>query len=152
MKVRFPQLQKAAAARATGGEATPELGSQLPLSPELSRTRHFKSQAQNYSTLLLEEATARLLVGARGALFSLNARDIGDGGHKEVSPWNLDHPEDLQFHPAPPNLSSLPAFHSPLQIALPSQPGSPLQSSGLPETYLYPTSSVPWGPVTWSHR
>ncbi|XP_043781008.1 semaphorin-4G [Cervus elaphus] len=51
---------------------------------ELSGTRHFKGQAQNYSTLLLEEASARLLVGARGALFSLNAHDIGDGTHKEI--------------------------------------------------------------------
>lgn len=51
---------------------------------ELSGTRHFKGPAQNYSTLLLEEASARLLVGARGALFSLNAHDIGDGAHKEI--------------------------------------------------------------------
>nr|XP_045363348.1 semaphorin-4G isoform X2 [Camelus bactrianus] len=51
---------------------------------ELSGTRHFKGQAQNYSTLLLEEASARLLVGARGALFSLNAHNIGDGTHKEI--------------------------------------------------------------------
>uniref|UniRef100_G1RXM9 Semaphorin-4G n=1 Tax=Nomascus leucogenys TaxID=61853 RepID=G1RXM9_NOMLE len=53
---------------------------------ELSGTRHFKGQAQNYSTLLLEEASARLLVGARGALFSLSANDIGDGAHKEHCP------------------------------------------------------------------
>nr|XP_007962057.2 semaphorin-4G isoform X3 [Chlorocebus sabaeus] len=51
---------------------------------ELSGTRHFEGQAQNYSTLLLEEASARLLVGARGALFSLSANDIGDGAHKEI--------------------------------------------------------------------
>ena len=56
-----------------GRQSVPGLGSQIPLSPELSGTRHFKGQAQNYSTLLLEEASARLLVGARGALFSLNA-------------------------------------------------------------------------------
>lgn len=51
---------------------------------ELSGTRRFKGPAQNYSTLLLEEASARLLVGARGALFSLSAHDIGDGAHKEI--------------------------------------------------------------------
>ncbi|XP_023571247.1 semaphorin-4G isoform X1 [Octodon degus] len=51
---------------------------------ELSGTRYFQAQAQNYSTLLLEEASARLLVGARGALFSLSAQDIGDGAHKEI--------------------------------------------------------------------
>ncbi|KAM9052601.1 semaphorin-4G isoform 6-T6 [Megaptera novaeangliae] len=51
---------------------------------ELSGTQHFKGRAQNYSTLLLEEASARLLVGARGALFSLNAHNIGDGTHKEI--------------------------------------------------------------------
>lgn len=90
-----------AGARAGGGEAAPEQGLQLPLSPELSGTRHFKGQAQNYSTLLLDEASARLLVGARGALFSLNAHNIGDGSHKEVSPWNLDYPEGLHLHSAP---------------------------------------------------
>lgn len=80
-----------------GGEAAQEPGSRLLLSPELSGTRHFKGPAQNYSTLLLEEASARLLVGARGALFSLNAHDIGDGAHKEVSPWKLDHPKGLHL-------------------------------------------------------
>lgn len=61
-------------------------GSLPLLFPELSQIRHFKGHAQNYSTLLLEEASERLLVGARGALFSLSARDIGDRTHKEVSP------------------------------------------------------------------
>lgn len=94
MKVRpTPSTAKAAG----DGEAAQEPGSQLLLSPELSGTRHFKGPAQNYSTLLLEEASARLLVGARGALFSLNAHDIGDGAHKEVSPWSLDHPRGLQL-------------------------------------------------------
>ncbi|XP_006831532.1 PREDICTED: semaphorin-4G [Chrysochloris asiatica] len=51
---------------------------------ELSGTRHFKGRVQNYSTLLLEEDSGKLLVGARGALFSLNAEDIGDGTHKEI--------------------------------------------------------------------
>lgn len=51
---------------------------------ELSQIRHFKGQTQNYSTLLLEEASERLLVGARGALFSLSARDIRDRTHKEI--------------------------------------------------------------------
>ncbi|XP_068404488.1 semaphorin-4G isoform X3 [Eschrichtius robustus] len=55
---------------------------------ELSGTQHFKGRAQNYSTLLLEEASARLLVGARGALFSLNAHNIGDGTHKETECFN----------------------------------------------------------------
>lgn len=90
MKVRLPPPSKGS--RTGGGEAATDLGSQLLLSPELSGTQHFKGPAQNYSTLLLEEASARLLVGARGALFSLNARDIGDGAHKEVSPWDLDVP------------------------------------------------------------
>ncbi|XP_020822464.1 semaphorin-4G isoform X3 [Phascolarctos cinereus] len=51
---------------------------------ELSEARHFGGHAHNYSTLLLEEASGRLLVGARGALFSLNAQDIGDGAHREI--------------------------------------------------------------------
>ncbi|KFO32294.1 Semaphorin-4G [Fukomys damarensis] len=62
-------------------DATPRMT--IPFE-ELSGVRHFQAQAQNYSTLLLEEASARLLVGARGALFSLSARDIGDGAHKEI--------------------------------------------------------------------
>lgn len=138
------------------GEAAPDLGSQFPLSPELSGTRHFKGPAQNYSTLLLEEASARLLVGARGALFSLNAHDIGDGAHKEVSPWNLDHPGGLQLHPAPQDrsfLETLPAFHSPLvRQCCPSQPGSPLHPLFLLNLTPTPISPVPWGPITWSHR
>ncbi|XP_047615876.1 semaphorin-4G isoform X2 [Phacochoerus africanus] len=62
-------------------DATPRM---TILYEELTGTRHFKGRAQNYSTLLLEEASARLLVGARGALFSLNAYNIGDGTHKEI--------------------------------------------------------------------
>lgn len=85
MKVR-PSTFKGHSSQGWEQEAAPKLGSLLLLSPELSGTRHFKGQAQNYSTLLLEEASARLLVGARGALFSLSAHDIGDGAHKEVSP------------------------------------------------------------------
>lgn len=88
MKVRpTPHLKRQQGlGQGLGRGASQELGSQLLLFPELSGTRHFKGPAQNYSTLLLEEASARLLVGARGALFSLNAHDIGDGAHKEVSP------------------------------------------------------------------
>lgn len=157
MKVRCPhQPQKAAGARAGGWEAAPELGSQLSLSPELSGTRHFKGPAQNYSTLLLEEASARLLVGARGALFSLNAHDIGDGAHKEVSPWHLDHSEVLQLHPAPWDLNfleMLPAFQSPLvRQCCPSQPRSPLLSKLLLKLTPNPISPLPWSPITWSHR
>lgn len=101
--------------------------------PELTGTRHFKGRAQNYSTLLLEEASARLLVGARGALFSLNAYNIGDGTHKEVSPWNQDHPEGVQIHPPPWDLrflETLTVFHSPLvRQHCPSWPRSPFQCS-----------------------
>lgn len=106
MKVR-PSTSKGSRNQGWGWEGTPELDSLYLLSPELSGTRHFEGQAQNYSTLLLEEASARLLVGARGALFSLSANDIGDGAHKEVRPWNLDHPEGLHPHPAPWDLNFL---------------------------------------------
>ncbi|EHB18508.1 Semaphorin-4G [Heterocephalus glaber] len=64
---------------------------------ELSGIRHFRAQAQNYSTLLLEEASARLLVGARGALFSLSARDIGDGAHKEIQ-WEASSEMQRKCH------------------------------------------------------
>ncbi|XP_038613677.1 semaphorin-4G [Tachyglossus aculeatus] len=51
---------------------------------ELTGTRLFGGGTLNYSTLLLEEAAGLLLVGARGALFSLNSSDIADGAHREI--------------------------------------------------------------------
>ncbi|XP_054606100.2 semaphorin-4G isoform X2 [Nothobranchius furzeri] len=42
----------------------------------LQGCRHFQSSAVNYSTLLLEADSERLYVGARGAVFALNASDI----------------------------------------------------------------------------
>uniref|UniRef100_I3KQ36 Semaphorin 4G n=1 Tax=Oreochromis niloticus TaxID=8128 RepID=I3KQ36_ORENI len=41
-----------------------------------SGCRHFQSSAVNYSTMLLEADSERLYVGARGAVFALNASDI----------------------------------------------------------------------------
>uniref|UniRef100_G3SX85 Sema domain-containing protein n=1 Tax=Loxodonta africana TaxID=9785 RepID=G3SX85_LOXAF len=77
-----------------------ELGSahSFPLSSRASLgTRRFKGRAPDYSILLLEEASGRLLVGARGALFSLNALDIGDGTHKEI-PWEASPEMQSKCH------------------------------------------------------
>lgn len=64
---------------------------------EISGIASFKGPAQNYSTFLLEEDSARLLVGARGALFSLNAQDIADGEHKEIL-WEVSAEKKSQCH------------------------------------------------------
>uniref|UniRef100_A0A674B873 Semaphorin 4G n=1 Tax=Salmo trutta TaxID=8032 RepID=A0A674B873_SALTR len=48
------------------------------LPPGLLGCRRFQSSVVNYSTLLLEEDRGLLYVGARGAVFSLNATDISD--------------------------------------------------------------------------
>ncbi|XP_055976366.1 semaphorin-4G [Sorex fumeus] len=64
---------------------------------EISGIPSFKGPARNYSTLLLEEGPARLLVGARGALFSLNAQNIGDGAHKEIL-WEVSAEKQSQCH------------------------------------------------------
>ncbi|XP_039995562.1 semaphorin-4G isoform X1 [Xiphias gladius] len=46
------------------------------LSSGLQGCRRFQSSAVNYSTILLEADSERLYVGARGAVFALNASDI----------------------------------------------------------------------------
>uniref|UniRef100_A0A3B4U5I0 Semaphorin 4G n=1 Tax=Seriola dumerili TaxID=41447 RepID=A0A3B4U5I0_SERDU len=46
------------------------------LSSGLQGCRRFQSSAVNYSTMLLEAESERLYVGARGAVFALNASDI----------------------------------------------------------------------------
>lgn len=49
----------------------------LPCSSSgLQGCRRFQSSAVNYSTMLLEADSQRLYVGARGAVFALNASDI----------------------------------------------------------------------------
>ncbi|MGH0134476.1 UNVERIFIED_CONTAM: hypothetical protein FKN15_055030 [Acipenser sinensis] len=44
--------------------------------------QRFSSSALNYSTLLLEDKTGILYVGARGALFALNTSNIADGSSR----------------------------------------------------------------------
>ncbi|NWH76722.1 SEM4G protein, partial [Piaya cayana] len=51
---------------------------------ELSGVRHFSARTFNYSTLLLEDDRGILYVGARGAIFALNARDVADGSHRTI--------------------------------------------------------------------
>lgn len=59
-----------------------------PLPPELSHVQRFGAGAHNYTTLLLEDERGILYVGARGAIFALNASAISDGSHRTVRiPW-----------------------------------------------------------------
>lgn len=51
------------------------------LSKDLKGCRHFRGSALNYSTLLLEEEAGVLYVGARGALYSLQAFNISGPSH-----------------------------------------------------------------------
>ncbi|XP_062852139.1 semaphorin-4G [Trichomycterus rosablanca] len=48
---------------------------------ELSGSRPFSGSALNYSTLLLEDEAGLLYVGARGALYALQASNISSSGH-----------------------------------------------------------------------
>lgn len=60
-----------------------------PVSPfslaELSGVRRFSGHSLNYTTLLLEDERGILYVGARGAIFALNASNVADGSHRTVS-------------------------------------------------------------------
>ncbi|KAM8806112.1 semaphorin-4G [Eudromia elegans] len=51
---------------------------------ELSGVRRFSTRSLNYTALLLEEERGVLYVGARGALFALNASDVADGSHRTI--------------------------------------------------------------------
>ncbi|MGH0170572.1 UNVERIFIED_CONTAM: hypothetical protein FKN15_063760 [Acipenser sinensis] len=50
--------------------------------------QRFSSSALNYSTLLLEDETGILYVGARGALFALNTSNIADGSSRTTECFN----------------------------------------------------------------
>lgn len=56
-----------------------------PPSSGLQGCRRFQSSAVNYSTMLLEADRERLYVGARGAVFALNASDISASSARTVS-------------------------------------------------------------------
>lgn len=47
--------------------------------------RRFSGHSLNYTTLLLEDERGTLYVGARGAIFALNASNVADGSHRMVS-------------------------------------------------------------------
>ncbi|XP_019341577.1 semaphorin-4G [Alligator mississippiensis] len=51
---------------------------------ELSHVQRFGAGAHNYTTLLLEDERGILYVGARGAIFALNASAISDGSHRTI--------------------------------------------------------------------
>lgn len=63
----------------SGHQSPPSLTPSLPLSSPssgLQGCRRFRSSAVDYRTVLLEAESERLYVGARGAVFALNASDI----------------------------------------------------------------------------
>ncbi|XP_012294781.2 semaphorin-4G isoform X3 [Aotus nancymaae] len=115
----WPLLLSFLAATAVPGPSLRRPSRELDATPrmtipyeELSGIRHFKGKAQNYSTLLLEEASARLLVGARGALYSLSANDIGDGAHKEIH-WEASPEMRSKCHQKGKNNQDAEAFTLP---------------------------------------
>ncbi|KAM9325561.1 semaphorin-4G [Gastrophryne carolinensis] len=55
---------------------------------ELSDLKQFSDKVQNYTTLLLEDENGILYVGARGAIFSLNASDISQRSHRTIH-WEV---------------------------------------------------------------
>lgn len=55
------------------------------LSAGLLGSSRFAGSSQNYSTLLLEEASGLLYVGGRGALYALNTSNISTPGNLTVS-------------------------------------------------------------------
>ncbi|XP_029554652.1 semaphorin-4G [Salmo trutta] len=57
--------------------------------------RRFQSSVVNYSTLLLEEDRGLLYVGARGAVFSLNATDISDSTARTIE-WEASTEQKQQ--------------------------------------------------------
>uniref|UniRef100_A0A8C5WLG3 Semaphorin 4G n=1 Tax=Leptobrachium leishanense TaxID=445787 RepID=A0A8C5WLG3_9ANUR len=72
-------------------DATPRL---TVTNNELSDGRFFGANVKNYSTLLLEDEKGILYVGARGAIFSLNASDISHRLRKTIH-WEVN-PEKNQ--------------------------------------------------------
>lgn len=60
------------------------INSSSPLSG-LQGCKRFQSSAVNYTTMLLEAESERVYVGARGAVFALNASDISASSALTVS-------------------------------------------------------------------
>uniref|UniRef100_A0A8C6ZH46 Semaphorin 4G n=1 Tax=Nothoprocta perdicaria TaxID=30464 RepID=A0A8C6ZH46_NOTPE len=91
MRRRWAPLLAALLAAAAVGRPSRRAATDLDVTPrttvtfeELSGARRFSTRSLNYSTLLLEEERGVLYVGARGAVFALNARDVADGSHRTI--------------------------------------------------------------------
>ncbi|XP_036845857.1 semaphorin-4G [Oncorhynchus mykiss] len=74
----------------------------LDVTPRITMTtsgllgcRRFQSSVVNYSTLLLEEDMGLLYVGARGAVFALNATDISDNTARTIE-WEASEEQKQQ--------------------------------------------------------
>ncbi|OXB67317.1 hypothetical protein ASZ78_010875 [Callipepla squamata] len=61
---------------------------------ELSGVRRFSGRSLNYTTLLLEDEQGVLYVGARGAVFALNASNVADGSHRTIH-WEASPEKQL---------------------------------------------------------
>ncbi|KAM9188434.1 LOW QUALITY PROTEIN: semaphorin-4G [Mergus octosetaceus] len=61
---------------------------------ELSGVRRFSGHSLNYTTLLLEDERGILYVGARGAIFALNASNVADGLHRTIH-WEASPEKQL---------------------------------------------------------
>ncbi|KAM8924092.1 semaphorin-4G [Pelodytes ibericus] len=61
---------------------------------ELTEAKQFSSRVKNYSALFLEDDKGVLYVGARGAIFSLNASDISHPARKAIR-WEVTPQENM---------------------------------------------------------
>lgn len=76
---------------ATDLDATPRMTVTFD---ELSGVRRFSGHSLNYTTLLLEDERGVLYVGARGAVFALNASNVADGSHRMIH-WEASPEKQL---------------------------------------------------------
>ncbi|XP_018408909.1 PREDICTED: semaphorin-4G [Nanorana parkeri] len=64
---------------------------------ELSDAKRFTDKVKNYTTLLLEDENGIIFVGARGAIFSLNATDISHRSRRTIN-WEVTAEETKKCH------------------------------------------------------
>ncbi|XP_040217834.1 semaphorin-4G [Rana temporaria] len=72
---------------------------------ELSDAKRFSDKVKNYTTLLLEDENGIIFVGARGAIFSLNATDISHRSRRTIN-WEVTAEETKTCHSKGKNIQT----------------------------------------------
>lgn len=72
---------------------------------ELSDAKRFSDKVKNYTTLLLEDENGIIFVGARGAIFSLNATDISHKSRRTIN-WEVTANETNICHSKGKNIQT----------------------------------------------